>query len=83
MKKSRKNEGPSKASLREIPEIDFSKAKFLGRGLYAKRMRERMRYVPLDRALFERLGGTAGILAILRAIADVAPARPAKRKKAA
>ena len=33
--KTRKAVEPSKASLREIPEIDFDKLKFLGRGLYA------------------------------------------------
>jgi len=82
MKRVRKHEEPSKASLREIPEIDFSKAKFLGRGLFAKKMREKMRYMPIDRELFDRLGGTAGILSILRAIAEVAPSKPARRKAA-
>lgn len=28
------NDNPSKASLEEIPELDFSKVKYVGRGLY-------------------------------------------------
>ena len=84
MAKKRKHEEPSRASLREIPEIDFSTAKLLGRGIYAKRMRERMRYLPIERELFDRLGGTSGILTILRAIADATPgARGPKKRKAA
>ena len=84
MTKKRKHEEPSKASLREIPEVDFATAKFLGRGLYAKRMRERMRYLPIERELFDRLGGTPGILAILRAIADATPgSRTGKKRRAA
>lgn len=82
MKKTRKHEEPSKASLKEMPEIDFSTAKVLGRGLYAKRMRESMRYVPVERELFERLGGTEGILNVLRAVASVAPSKPARKKSA-
>ena len=82
--KSRKPQEPSQASLRDIPEIDLAKAKFLGRGLHAKRIRERMRYLPIERALFDQLGGTAGILAILRAIAKAAPrTRPARKRSAA
>ena len=84
MAKNRKHEEPSKASLREIPEIDFATARFLGRGLHAKRMRQRMRYMPIERELFDRLGGTAGILAILRAIANAAPgSRPGKKRRTA
>ena len=82
MKKDRKHDEPSKASLRDMLEIDFSKAKFLGRGLYAKRVREAVRYVPVDTALFDPLGGTEGILNILRAVASVAPSKPARKKSA-
>src|SRR5438105_12491199 len=57
MAKKGKHEEPSKASLREIPEIDFATAKSLGRGLFAKSIRERMRYLPIERELFDRLGG--------------------------
>jgi DNA-binding XRE family transcriptional regulator len=37
MATKRKHEEPSAESLREIPELDFSKAKVLGRGLKAGR----------------------------------------------
>jgi hypothetical protein len=74
---------PSKRSLREIPEIDFSKAKRLPRGKYAAKARRSFAVAIVEPELFARFGSSDAVNAALRALVEVAEAvkHPAKAKR--
>jgi hypothetical protein len=71
---------PTKRSLREIPEVDFSKAKRLPRGKYAEKARRSFAVAIVEPELFARFGSSEAVNAALRAIVEVADAvkHPAK-----
>ena len=74
---------PTKRSLREIPEVDFSKAKRLPRGKYAAKARRSFAVAIVEPDLFARFGSSEAVNAALRAVVEAADAvkRPAKTKR--
>jgi hypothetical protein len=74
----------TKRSLREIPEVDFSKAKRLPRGKYAAKARRSFAVAIVEPDLFARFGSSEAVNAALRAVVEVADAdrspAPAKRR---
>jgi hypothetical protein len=76
---------PTKRSLREIPEVDFSKAKRLARGKYAAKARRSFAVAIVEPDLFARFGSSEAVNAALRAVVEVADAvrSPAQAKRAA
>jgi hypothetical protein len=81
---SKKTE-PTKRSLREIPEVDFSKAKRLPRGKYAANARRSFAVAIVDPDLFARFGSSDAVNTALRAVVEAADAvkHPAKTKRSA
>lgn len=73
---------PSKASLREIPEVDFSKARVIGRGRLAERVRRSLEPLLLDRKIVKTLGGPEAVARILAALAEGVQAGRKKRPAA-
>ena len=73
---------PTKRSLREIPEVDFSKAKRLPRGKYEKARRS-FAIAIVEPELFARFGSSDAVNAALRAVVEAADAvkHPAKAKR--
>jgi hypothetical protein len=76
---------PTKRSLREIPEVDFSKAKRLPRGKYAEKARRTFAIAIVEPELFARFGSSDALNAALRAVVEEADAvkYPAKAKRVA
>ncbi|HEX7669458.1 MAG TPA: hypothetical protein VF395_07745, partial [Polyangiaceae bacterium] len=74
MKKVSRTRGPSRASLKEIPEIDFSKMRRLpGRGRYAHSATGRMVHaVTIDPDIWPYFGNAKAINAALRAFVAAA-----------
>jgi hypothetical protein len=74
---------PSKRDLREIPEVDFARAKRLSRGKYAEKARRSFAVAILDAKLFARFGSSEAIRAALQALVEAADAlkKPAARAK--
>lgn len=82
-RKVTKSDEPSKASLMEMPEVDFSRLGKLSRGNYAERARRSLEVVVLDKKVVAALGGADRVAGILRAVADaVGDKRPKKRRAA-
>jgi len=82
-RKITKSDEPSKASLAEMPEVDFSRLGKLSRGKYAELARRSLEVVVLDKKLVAALGGADRVAGILRAVADaVADKKPRKRRAA-
>jgi hypothetical protein len=65
---------PTERSLREIPEIDFSKAKRLPRGKYAAKARRSFAVAIVEPDLFARFGSSEAVNAALRAVVEAADA---------
>jgi hypothetical protein len=65
---------PSKRSLREIREVDFSNAKRLLRGKCAATARRSFAVVMVKPELFARFGSSDAVNAALRAVVEVADA---------
>ena len=74
---------PTKRSLREIPEVAFSKAKRLPRGKYAEKARRSFAVAIVEPELFARFGSSEAVSAALRAFVEAADAvkYPAKAKR--
>ena len=81
----RKETEPSKRWLREIPEVDFSKAKRLPRGNYAEKARRSFAVAVaiVEPQLFARFGSSEAVNAALRAVVEAADAvkHPARTKR--
>jgi hypothetical protein len=65
---------PNTRSLREIPEVDFSKAKRLPRGKYAAKARRSFAVAIVEPDLFARFGSSDAVNAALRAVIEAADA---------
>ena len=78
-----KTREPSKASLAEMPEVDFSRLGKLSRGKYAARARGSLEVVVLDKKLVAALGGADKVAGILRALADAVGEKKPKKRRAA
>ncbi|MGA7122316.1 MAG: hypothetical protein WBY94_19595 [Polyangiaceae bacterium] len=74
---------PTKRSLREIPEVDFTKAKRLPRGKYAAKARRSFAVALVEPEVFARFGSSEAVNAALRAVIEAADAvkHPAKTKR--
>lgn len=82
-KRITKSAEPSRASLAEMPEVDFSRLGTLSRGKYAERARRSLEVVVLDKKLVVALGGADRVAGILRALAEaLGDKRPKKRRAA-
>ena len=75
---------PSKRSLREIPEVDLSKARRLRRGKYAEKARRSFAVAIVSPELFARFGSSEAINVALRAVVAAAESlkHPAEAKRA-
>jgi len=82
-KRTTKTDEPSKASLAEMPEIDFSRVGKLSRGKYAERARRSLEVVVLDKKLVASLGGPDRVAGILHALAEAIGDNKPKRRRAA
>jgi hypothetical protein len=69
-KHTKKVREPSAASLRAIPEVDFSRVRAVGRGRHAARARRSLTTIVVDRRLVRALGGPDALTALLEAIAN-------------
>ena len=82
-KKPTRTAEPSKASLAEMPEVDFSRLGRLSRGKYAERAQRSLEVVVLDKKLVADLGGPDRVAAILRALADALNEKKPRKPRAA
>ncbi len=73
---------PSKASLREMPEIDFSRTRIVSRGRHAARARRSLETLVVDKKTIKALGGAEAVLGILDALAKSIEASRKKRRAA-
>jgi hypothetical protein len=82
-RRTTKSDEPSKASLAEMPEVDFSRLGKLSRGKYAERARRSLEVVVLDKKLVASLGGADKVAGILRALAEaLGDVKPKKHRAA-
>ena len=81
-RKTTKTDEPSKASLEEMPEVDFSRVGKVTRGKYAARARRSLEVLVIDKKVSRTLGGPDAIRAILTALAR-AVEDTKKRRRAA
>ena len=73
MKKANKLDEPSRASLREIPEVDFSKLRRGRRGKYAHLMTGRsVHAVVIDPVVWSHFGSAEAINAALKLLVALA-----------
>jgi len=82
-RRTMKTDEPSKASVAEMPEVDFSRVGKLSRGRYAERARRSLEVVVLDKKLVAALGGPDRVAGILRAVADAVGEKKPKKRRAA
>jgi hypothetical protein len=73
---------PSRASLREIPEVDLSSARVLGRGRHVERARRSFDTLVIDKRVLKALGGEEAVMDILQAPARSITATRRKRRAA-
>ena len=82
-RRTTKTDEPSKASLAEMPGVDFARLGKLSRGKYAERARRSLEVIVLDKKLVATLGGADSVAGILRALADaIGEKKPKKRRTA-
>lgn len=82
----KKSEEPTKRSLREIPEVDFSAARQHPRGKYPAKARRSFEVALVEPELFSHFGSSEAINAALRALVDAAgamkrPGSPQRRRR--
>jgi hypothetical protein len=82
-KRTTKSDEPSKASLDEMPEVNFSQLGKLSRGKYAERARRSLEVVVLDKKLVKALGGPDRVAGILHALAEAVGEKKPKKRRAA
>lgn len=82
-KRATRSDEPSKASLAEMPEIDFSRVGKASRGKYAERARRSLEVIVLDKKVVAALGGPDRVAAILRALAEALGDKKPKKPRAA
>jgi hypothetical protein len=81
-KSTSKSPEPSRASLREIPEVDLSSARVLGRGRHVEKARRSFEMLVIDRKVLKVLGGEEAVIDILQALAKSITANRRKRRAA-
>ena len=60
---------PSRASLREIPEVDLTSAVVLGRGRHVAKARRSFESLIVDKKVLKVLGGHDAVVGILEVLA--------------
>ena len=65
-----------------MPEVDFTKARILGRGRHVERARRSFELIIVDKKLVAMLGGPDKVAGILRALADAMGVSKPKRRRA-
>ena len=81
-KSTSKSREPSRASLREIPEVNLSSARVLGRGRHVERARRSFDTLVIDKRVLEALGGEEAAVDILRSLARSLTLARKKRRAA-
>jgi hypothetical protein len=81
-KSTRTTREPSRASLREIPEVDFSSARVLGRGRHVEKARRSFETLVVDKKVISALGGQDAVIGILEVLAKSIGAARRKRRAA-
>jgi hypothetical protein len=66
----KKKPEPSQASLRAIPEVDFTRFRRLRRGKYAARARRAFAVALIEPEVFARFGSSEAVSAALRALIE-------------
>jgi len=79
---TRNTREPSRASLREIPEIDLSSARVLGRGRLVEKARRSFDSLIVDKRVLKALGGQDAVIAILEVLAKSVQAGRRRRPAA-
>jgi hypothetical protein len=82
-KKTTKTDEPSKASLAEMPEVDFSRLGKLSRGKYVERARRSLEVIVVDKKLVKALGGPDRVAGVLHALAEALGEKKPKKRRAA
>jgi hypothetical protein len=82
-KKTTKTDEPSKTSLAEMPEVDFSRLGKLSRGKYAERARRSLEVIVVDKKLVKALGGPDRVAGVLYALAAALGEKKPKKRRAA
>jgi hypothetical protein len=82
-KKTTKTGEPSKASLAEMPEVDFTRLGKLSRGKYVERARRSLEVIVVDKKLVKALGGPDRVAGILHALAEALGEKKPKKRRAA
>jgi hypothetical protein len=82
-KKTIKTDEPSKASLAEMPEVDFSRLGKLSRGKYVERARRSLEVIVVDKKVVKALGGPDCVAGVLRALAEALGEKKPKKRRAA
>jgi hypothetical protein len=78
------NREPSKASLREIPEVTLETHRVLGRGRHAALAESSFEALCIDKRVAKILGGPDAIRRILETLAaSIEPPRKNKKRRAA
>lgn len=80
-RKTTKTDEPSKASLAEMPEVDFSKVLPV-RGRHAARAQASLDVIVIDKRLSEALGGPDRVTQILAALAEALVGNAGAKPKA-
>lgn len=73
---------PSKASLKEMPEIDFATARVLGRGRRVEKARRSLETILVDKKVLKTLGGAEALIGLLEALAKSIEASRKKHRAA-
>jgi hypothetical protein len=82
-KKTMKTNEPSKASLAEMPEVNFSRLGKLSRGKYVERARRSLEVIVVDKKLVKALGGPDRVAGVLHALAEALGEKKPKKRRAA
>ena len=73
---------PSRASLREIPEVDLTSAVVLGRGRHVAKARRSFESLIVDKKVLKVLGGHDAVVGILEVLAKSVAAGRRKHRAA-
>ncbi len=73
---------PSRASLREIPEVDVATARIIGRGKHVARAQRSFETVAIDKSLLKLFGGPVALITLLETIAKAVRVGRKKRRAA-
>jgi hypothetical protein len=82
-KRTTKTDEPSRASLAEMPEVDFTRVGKLSRGKYAERARRSLEVIVVEKKVVKALGGPDRVAGILHALAGAIGEKKPKKRRAA